>query len=297
MKTLNIDPNKHIVWKECNDRITSRFRLQKSPPAIQLLPGILKEIQVTLLIGTGSFMLKVLSGDKDIICNHRGIEDLIEAMEWNGRKGFSQEDGTVAEKYRWLFMDKLAGYYQYARNLTYVLVKDASHMVPYDKPLESQDMFNRFLGINSEVIEAVRKLNTMEGFGVREVGYIISDSASKMLDKQRSAWSLYYRITGIILMFLVIATIFFAWYLYNNHKKLREDYINKYGNTMNYDHCEHGDGSTHNRINPPIYHPENKFCHYNGYMDMSCSKKDGMQAHEVGESSLSDYRRLSHEDR
>jgi len=35
-----------------------------------------------------------------------------------------------------------------ARNLTYVLIRESSHMVPYDRPLETLDMINRFLGVS-----------------------------------------------------------------------------------------------------------------------------------------------------
>ena len=38
------------------------------------------------------------------------------------------------------------------RNLTYVLIKDGSHMVPYDRPIECLDMINRFMHVgNNEV--------------------------------------------------------------------------------------------------------------------------------------------------
>lgn len=43
--------------------------------------------------------------------------------------------------------DKLAGYVTRDRNLTYVMIKDGSHMVPYDKPTECLDMINRFIQV------------------------------------------------------------------------------------------------------------------------------------------------------
>ncbi|ORE15822.1 alpha/beta-hydrolase [Rhizopus microsporus] len=41
----------------------------------------------------------------------------------------------------------LAGYVTRDRNLTYVMIKDGSHMVPYDKPTECLDMINRFIQV------------------------------------------------------------------------------------------------------------------------------------------------------
>lgn len=48
----------------------------------------------------------------------------------------------------WSVNGKPAGTWTTARNLTYVKVSDASHMVPYDQPLASHDMLLRFLGVD-----------------------------------------------------------------------------------------------------------------------------------------------------
>jgi carboxypeptidase D len=49
----------------------------------------------------------------------------------------------------------VAGYNTTERNLTYVLVKDASHMVPYDKPMEMLDMINRFVGVSNGSVKGI----------------------------------------------------------------------------------------------------------------------------------------------
>lgn len=46
--------------------------------------------------------------------------------------------------------DRKVGYYTEERNLSYVLINDGSHMVPYDKPLETLDMINRFIGVDMD---------------------------------------------------------------------------------------------------------------------------------------------------
>ncbi|KAJ3159399.1 Cell death protease [Geranomyces michiganensis] len=57
----------------------------------------------------------------------------------------------------WLVDNQLKGSYQQARNLSFVIIHNASHMVPVDEPLASLDMFNRAIGatdtINSVVID------------------------------------------------------------------------------------------------------------------------------------------------
>jgi carboxypeptidase D len=50
----------------------------------------------------------------------------------------------------------LAGYYTQGRNLTYVLIKDGSHMVPYDKPIECLDMINRFIDVGDNTVKGMK---------------------------------------------------------------------------------------------------------------------------------------------
>ncbi|KAG0749749.1 hypothetical protein G6F57_005748 [Rhizopus arrhizus] len=121
-----------LGWKECTSLVSSALNEDKSPPADQLLPDILEEIPVLLY-----------SGEYDLICNSLGIEYLIGNMTWSGSKGFKK--GTIKET--WEIEGKITGYYTQDRNLTYVIIKDGSHMVPYDKPIECLDMMNRFMGV------------------------------------------------------------------------------------------------------------------------------------------------------
>lgn len=97
----------------------------------------MKEIQVLLF-----------SGEYDLICNYVGTEYLIGNMTWNNAKGF----GKGIKREDWKIDNSLVGYYMEDRNLSYVLIKDGSHMVPYDRPIECLDMINRFMNVgNNEV--------------------------------------------------------------------------------------------------------------------------------------------------
>ncbi|ORY83074.1 Alpha/Beta hydrolase protein [Protomyces lactucae-debilis] len=124
-------------WIECNGAVSSTFRARKSRPSAELFPQLVKQIQVLLY-----------SGEQDLICNHIGTETWLAKLDWNGYTGF--DDGEHQE---WDFRGQDTGYYKSSRNLTYVLFKDASHMVPYDKSLESLDMLNRFLGVPAEYLD------------------------------------------------------------------------------------------------------------------------------------------------
>ncbi|OBZ84457.1 Pheromone-processing carboxypeptidase KEX1 [Choanephora cucurbitarum] len=133
-----VHADKQILgWKECTSLVSLELKDDNSKPAYYLLPDILKEVPVLLF-----------SGEYDLICNNVGTEYLIGNMTWNGSRGFSKS----TKKQQWKIDNKLAGYYMQERNLTYVLIKDGSHMVPYDRPIECLDMINRFMHVgNNEV--------------------------------------------------------------------------------------------------------------------------------------------------
>jgi len=127
---------KKELWVECNSLVSTRFDGDQSPPSITLFPEILKQINVLLF-----------SGDQDIICNYMGTEAMINNLEWNGYKGFQNNT-----KLFWYVNDTLAGNIVTERNLTYVRVFNASHMVPYDVPLVTMDMMYRFMGLDHHIV-------------------------------------------------------------------------------------------------------------------------------------------------
>ena len=64
------------TWTECRGNIHHAFNTEHSPSAITVLPRVLSKIEVLLF-----------AGDQDLICNYVGIENLIQAMTWNGATG------------------------------------------------------------------------------------------------------------------------------------------------------------------------------------------------------------------
>jgi carboxypeptidase D len=135
IKDLHATKKKEL-WVECSGAVSMKFDNDQSPPSITLLPGILKQINVLLF-----------SGDQDIICNYMGTEAMISNMEWNNYKGFQNNT-----KLFWYVNDTLVGNIVTERNLTYVKVFNASHMVPYDVPLATMDMMYRFMGLDHHLV-------------------------------------------------------------------------------------------------------------------------------------------------
>ncbi|CAO3581131.1 unnamed protein product [Absidia cylindrospora] len=128
-----------LGWQECARPVSVALRNDPSPPADLLLPDLLKEIEILLF-----------SGEFDLICNHLGTEYMIGNMTWNGDTGFK-----YAERQEWVIGKKTVGYYMQERNLSYVLINDGSHMVPYDKPMETLDMINRFMGVGDNKVSGI----------------------------------------------------------------------------------------------------------------------------------------------
>lgn len=82
----------------------------------------------------------IYAGDKDFICNWLGNQAWVNALEWSGHDDFAKQpikDWTVAKK--------AAGQVKNHKNLTFLRVFGAGHMVPYDQPENSLDMVNRWI--------------------------------------------------------------------------------------------------------------------------------------------------------
>ncbi|KPV77963.1 uncharacterized protein RHOBADRAFT_50486 [Rhodotorula graminis WP1] len=119
-------------WLECDGQVGAQFYTPRSRPAVRLLPGLLEQVPVLMFAGA-----------EDLICNHVGIERMIDNLEWNGETGFGN-----ATQEEWHVDGRQAGTWTTARNLTYVKINDASHMVPYDQPVAAHDMLLRFVGVS-----------------------------------------------------------------------------------------------------------------------------------------------------
>jgi len=141
VQALHINPDKKTGWQECNGAVSGHFRAKNSQPSVKFLPQIIEQVPVLLF-----------SGDKDFICNHVGTEAMIQNLQWNGGKGFEASPGVQNAKQDWMFEGEAAGTWQEARNLTYVVFYNSSHMVPFDYPRRTRDMLDRFMGVNIEAI-------------------------------------------------------------------------------------------------------------------------------------------------
>ncbi|CAG8785582.1 33801_t:CDS:10, partial [Gigaspora margarita] len=110
--------SKNTAWVECSPSVSRGFDHDMSPPSIT-----------------------------DLICNKEGTEAFIKELEWNGAKGFQNLNTTTLT-----FNNTMYGHMISERNLTYVVIYNASHMVPYDVPVASMDMMYRFMGMKPQFV-------------------------------------------------------------------------------------------------------------------------------------------------
>jgi len=82
----------------------------------------------------------VYSGDKDFICNWRGGEAWTNAVNWSGKAQFN-----AAEYSEWTVNGKSAGALRQYKNLKFLRVYDAGHMVPMDQPENALSMLKTFI--------------------------------------------------------------------------------------------------------------------------------------------------------
>ncbi|OAA55432.1 pheromone processing carboxypeptidase KexA [Cordyceps fumosorosea ARSEF 2679] len=210
---LNINPEKKTGWQECNGGVSVAFKPKTSKPSVELMPQLLSEIPVL-----------IFSGAEDLICNHIGTEDMIDKLEWNGGKGFEVTPGNWAPRRNWTFEGKDAGFWQSARNLTYVVFREASHMVPFDYPRRSRDMVDRFMGVDIRSIGGSPADSRIDGEKGLEttVGGSANPKASEEAVKQKlkeAKWAAYRRSGEVVLVFVVLGALGFVFFVWRQRRK------------------------------------------------------------------------------
>ncbi|KAK2593528.1 Cell death protease [Conoideocrella luteorostrata] len=211
---LNLDRQRNAGWQECNSQVNAAFRTKNSTASISLFPEILKQVPILLF-----------SGAEDLICNHIGTEQLIASTEWNGGRGFEVTPGNWAPRRQWTFEGENAGFWQEARNLTYVLFYNASHMVPFDYPRRSRDMLDRFMKVDiSEIggvpsdsrIDGEKGPDTSVGGATNNTHYQEEETKKKLTQAQ---WLAYRRSGEVVLGIVIVAVIVWGFFIWRQRRK------------------------------------------------------------------------------
>ncbi|POR38632.1 Carboxypeptidase [Tolypocladium paradoxum] len=210
-RALHVNVQRSTGWQECSGAVSRAFRASTSKPARDLLPDLIKEVPILLF-----------SGAEDLICNHIGTEQMISNMEWNGGKGFEVTPGNWAPRRNWTFEGDVAGFWQEARNLTYVLFHEASHMVPFDFPRRSRDMLDRFMGVDissiggeptDSRIDGEKGLETTVGGATNHT----QEEAQKKIDEAK--WAAYQRSGEVVLGIVIVAAGAWGFFVWRQRRK------------------------------------------------------------------------------
>ncbi|KAI4256640.1 MAG: hypothetical protein L6R42_006102 [Xanthoria sp. 1 TBL-2021] len=226
IQALHINKDKQTGWTECAGAVSTSFH-PSSKPAIAILPKLLEQVPIVLF-----------SGDQDLICNHVGTEELINNMEWNGARGFELSPGTTAPRRDWTFEGEPAGFYQEARNLTYILFYNSSHMVPFDYPRRSRDMLDRFMDVDIASIggkPADSRIDGEKGVQVSVGGHpnsTVAEEAEKA-KIEKAKYAAYYRSGEVALVIVVIAAVAWGWFVWKDRRK-RAGYQGLFGGSSSY---------------------------------------------------------------
>ncbi|KAL6930279.1 hypothetical protein ACO0R3_003386 [Hanseniaspora guilliermondii] len=118
-----------IKWTECSSKVGSFIKQHNrdTVPSIRILPSLLEQ----------GLKLYLFNGDKDIICNHLGVENYVKKLVWQDKQ--FNENATWHE---WYHESEVVGSFIKDRNVVLINIINGSHMVPYDKPLESRALFH-----------------------------------------------------------------------------------------------------------------------------------------------------------
>ncbi len=213
LEALHIADGPQKGWTECSGAVGGAFRARHSKPSIQILPEIIEQVPTILF-----------SGAKDLICNHLGTEDLINNMEWNGGKGFETSPGNWAPRRDWTFEGEAAGIYQEARNLTYVLFYNSSHMVPFDYARRSRDMLDRFMNVDIASIGGAPSDSRIDGEKGLEtsVGGHPNSTAAEQAEKAKvdaAARKAYYRSGEVVLVIVIIAASAWGYFVWRDRRR------------------------------------------------------------------------------
>ncbi|KAL1879889.1 hypothetical protein VTK73DRAFT_6701 [Phialemonium thermophilum] len=213
VQALHINPNKNTGWTECNGAVGANFRATESQPSVTILPDILKEVPILLF-----------SGSEDLICNHLGTEALIGNMQWNGGKGFELSPGTWAPRRDWTVEGEPAGFWQEARNLTYVLFYNSSHMVPFDYARRTRDMLDRFMGVDISSIGGTPTDSRLDGEKGPEttVGGASNSTAAQEVEKAKldeAKWQAYRKSGEIVLVIVAFGAAAWGVFVWRDRRR------------------------------------------------------------------------------
>ncbi|KAG8824426.1 Cell death protease [Serendipita sp. 399] len=193
---------KDTAWQECSGQVGSILRSKHSQASVKLLPKLLHKVP-----------LLIFAGDQDVICNYVGQEKLIENLTWQGSRGLGN-----APILPWTVNRTAAGTWQTARNLTYVKVFQASHMVGFDVPHVAHDMMLRFMNVDFSKLNSGTAGRIDSSLGDDEKASILPGGGRLSELELKAKWQAYYN-AGTVALIVVLIAVTIGTILYCRSRK------------------------------------------------------------------------------
>ncbi|CAK4737004.1 hypothetical protein AeMF1_015862 [Aphanomyces euteiches] len=130
MEKLGVNTQRVGSWQECNFDINHQFSHDWMKIYSQLVTPILE----------GGIRVSIYAGDADLMVNWQGNEAWTKQLKWSGHEAYSQ-----AALKPTLFQGKTVGYSRSYKNLAFLRVLNAGHMVPMDQPEVALAIVDSFL--------------------------------------------------------------------------------------------------------------------------------------------------------
>ncbi|KAH6930252.1 hypothetical protein HPB50_012264 [Hyalomma asiaticum] len=113
-----------------------------SKVALYLAQDLMKSVRDKLALLADNYKVLMYSGHLDVVVTTAATETLMYTLEWSG-----SNEWTDAEKKIWYSSDgeHVHGYAKSAKSVTFVIVRDAGHIMPNDQPEAAYDMITRYI--------------------------------------------------------------------------------------------------------------------------------------------------------
>jgi vitellogenic carboxypeptidase-like protein len=145
----NINAPVGLVYEACSKEVDAIMGHDVMKSVANLVPDLLARSHVLLY-----------HGQFDAECGVASNEAWISILQWPGHVGFN-----TAERQLWrdeLFGSQVLGYLKTHKHLTHIVIRNAGHMVPHDRPVVSQRMIETWIesaeqGLDELTVQAGRR--------------------------------------------------------------------------------------------------------------------------------------------
>ena len=135
LQTPRVMQSIHVGSNQCQTGAQSYFYLEDEilTDKVEILESVLDSNKIRVLLYTGNM---------DMMVHTMGMNTVVKNLKWSKRVQF---DSSGSSKLVLPGQTRIAGYYGQGGGLTYLVVRDAGHMVPISKPAVAKQILKDFI--------------------------------------------------------------------------------------------------------------------------------------------------------